>query len=289
MNKNVEQNKWTNRSRDWFATHERKFSAEAKGDTLEITIMDVIGGGFWYEGVTAKSIKRALDANPSAKNITVLLDSPGGDVFDGVTIHNLLKRSKAEVTVEVLGEASSAASIIAQGASPGKLKMAVGTMMMVHKASTYAAGNASDMRDVADALETLDEGLVDIYASRNKTTSREDILAMVDEETWMTAKEAVEKGFADEVFDVVGDKPATKKASASRVGEPVVTLATPVVAVSGTVSEDPYAGLTAEQRADVEKGNAEREAKAREEMLAKNPLLRAMGESVQPLGGMTAS
>lgn len=292
MNKNdltvAQKSRFQNNSQAWFASHERKFSAESKGENLEITIMDVIGGGFFFEGVTAKSIKKVLDANPNAKNITVLLDSPGGDVFDGVAIHNLLKRSKAEVTVEVLGEASSAASVIAQGASPGKLKMGVGTMMMVHQASTYGYGNADDLRAVAEALETLDSGLNDIYASRNKTLSRDEIEEMVKEETWMTAKEAVEKGFADEVVDV-----APPKAKASTQTVKAVATSSDEQGNTNTVvsveSSDPYAGLTPEQIADVEKGNAEREAKAREEQLAKNPLLRAMGESVQPLGGMSAS
>src|SRR5690606_15225806 len=103
--------------RQWLDEHEdeREFRAEQKGGglELELTILDVIGGGFWYEGVTAKSVKRALDEAKNAKLIRVLINSPGGAVWDGVAIQSLLKRHSARVEIEVLGEAASAASVIA--------------------------------------------------------------------------------------------------------------------------------------------------------------------------------
>jgi ATP-dependent Clp protease, protease subunit len=211
--------KFYNHVEKWLETHEQKFEAVADGDNLEITIFGVIGQMSWWESddstfsVTAKAVKKVLDANSKAKNITVLIDSPGGDVFDGIAIHSLLKRTNADVKVEVLGEASSAASIIAQCASPGKLKMHAGSMMMIHRASNIVRGNAEELRNIADILETIDSGLLDIYENRNKKNDRSTIEGKLKKETWMTAQNAVDEGFADEVLkDIPKETPKPAKA-----------------------------------------------------------------------------
>src|SRR5690554_4461940 len=86
--------------------------AQMRGPELEITIFDFIGYDWWTgSGVSADWIKQQLDENRDVRTVRVLLNSPGGDYFDGTTIHNLLKRHSAKVIVEVLGEASSAASV----------------------------------------------------------------------------------------------------------------------------------------------------------------------------------
>src|SRR5689334_2559226 len=119
---------------EWVASHMPRPFAAASNDSgeLALQILDVIGASWLFEGVTANSVKVALDAAPNAKPIRVLLDSRGGDVFDAGAIRTLLAESGATVHVDVIGEASSAATIIAMAASPGKLVMHPASMMMVH-------------------------------------------------------------------------------------------------------------------------------------------------------------
>lgn len=233
-------------AKKWFDSHTPTFKAEKKGSTaIEITIMDVIGQDYWSGGgVTAKSIRRVLDENPNVEEITILLDSPGGDVFDGVAIHSLLRRSKAKVTVEILGEASSAASIIAMAGTT--IKMHVGSTMMIHRASTMGYGNAESLRETAEVLEALDSGLIDIYVARNKTISREDIKSLVDKETWMTCQVAIEKGFADELITEAPKSATTGKPKikneASPVGADRSTASGPIVInINGDVNPEAIA------------------------------------------------
>ena len=204
--------------RKWMSERREKrcVTAAAAGAELELAMLDIIGMDWWTgEGITSKWVKQQLDANPTVSVIRVLLDSPGGSVFDGVAIHNLLKRSKARVEVEVIGEASSAASVIAM--SGDVIKMHEGTTMMIHRASACGCGFAEDFRTVADALDTITGSITDIYETRTGR-SRADIEAMVKKETWMSAADAVKEGFADEVVKA-GSKPvpavgqAKKKAS----------------------------------------------------------------------------
>jgi ATP-dependent Clp protease protease subunit len=172
------------------------FRAETKGKTLEISILGIIGGSWWSEGITAKGVKKALDSSPDAKEIRVLVDSPGGDVFDGIAIRSLFARHKANVIIEVIGEASSAASVICMGGD--RVEMHTGAMMMIHRASTFAWGFADEIRTVADALDKIDESILDVYVEATEG-EREEISKLVRAETWMTAKDAVARGFADEV------------------------------------------------------------------------------------------
>ncbi len=274
-----ELSQWENKTKEWFATHERKLEAESKGDTLKITIMDAIGGGLFFEGVTSSRIERILRDNPNAKNINVIVDSPGGDAIDGIAIHNLFRMSGARVTAEVVGEASSAASIIVMGAD--EVKMHTGSIMMIHSAAAGIRGNAADHRKMAEILDKADASLTDIYKRRNAKKSADEIKAMIEKETWMTASEAVEMGFADSVVSSVVKPKAESKPKVKAEGSPVITNTAP------ETEADPYDGLSDEEKADVEAGIEKRKAEAHAKALETNPLLRAMGEEVQPLGGMT--
>jgi ATP-dependent Clp protease protease subunit len=199
--------------RKWMADRraQRCVTAVAAGAELELAMLDIIGEDWWSgEGITSKWVKNQLDANPSITLIRVLLDSPGGSVFDGVAIHNLLKRHAARVEVEVLGEASSAASVIAMAGDV--IKMHEGTTMMVHRASACGCGFAEDFRSVADSLDTITGSLMDIYETRTGR-ARADVEAMVKKETWMSASDAVKEGFADEVVKA-GSKPLPAKGKA---------------------------------------------------------------------------
>lgn len=182
------------RIQKWRASNKAAFAATAKDDEVELSIIGIIGGGWLGDGISARSVKRFLDDNKEAKSIRALVDSPGGDYFDGVAIMNLFKRHPAKVTVEVIGEASSAGSVLAMGADD--VEMHTGTVMMVHRAWTVASGNGDEMRTAGSQLDRIDDQLGAVYATRTGKP-RAEIDKLVAATTHMTAKEAVEKGFAD--------------------------------------------------------------------------------------------
>lgn len=127
-------------------------------------------------------------------DITIRLNSGGGDVFEGIEVYNYIKGLENHVTIEITALAASAASLIAMGAD--EIKMHTGSSMMVHEASTIAWGNKSDIQKTLNALETIDDSIVSIYAERTGADV-EEINNWVTEETWFTADEAVEVGLAD--------------------------------------------------------------------------------------------
>jgi ATP-dependent Clp protease protease subunit len=112
----------------------------------ELTIYEDIGEDPWtMTGMSAARFRETLQGLGEVDRITVYLNSLGGSVFDGMTIFNELKNHPARITVKVMGIAASAASVIAMAAEPGKLVMAEGTFLMIHKAWTWLVGNADDM------------------------------------------------------------------------------------------------------------------------------------------------
>ncbi|PZU95616.1 MAG: peptidase [Chelatococcus sp.] len=168
-------------------------AAAEEGDTV-VSILDVIGEDWWSgTGVTAKRVSAAL-RSIGPKDITVRINSPGGDMFEGIAIYNLLRGHQAKVTVEVLGWAASAASIIAMAGD--EIRMGLGSFMMVHNAWGVVMGNRHDMRDAADLFDSFDSALADIYEARTGA-KRAAIVDMLDAETFMSASEAVAQGFAD--------------------------------------------------------------------------------------------
>jgi len=174
-----------------------QLSIKAKSkDSAEISIYGVIGGGFFSEGITAKDFSKELKAlGTEVKNITVRINSPGGDVFEGWTIYNLLAQHQAKITVHVDGLCASIASIIAMAGE--KIIMGEGSQMMIHSAWCYTAGNSRDLLNTVERLETLDDQFIRTYANRTKRPKTE-IEGLVYAETWFTADEAVEMGLADE-------------------------------------------------------------------------------------------
>lgn len=164
-----------------------------------ISILDVIGYDWWTgTGVTASRISAALRSIGASKPVTVYINSPGGDLFEGLAIQNLLREHKGEVTVKVIGVAASAASVIAMGATD--LQMGRGSFLMIHNSWVYAGGNRHEHRDVADWLEPFDYEMADLYADR----SGQDIKVMqklMDKESWLGGAQSVELGLADSVID----------------------------------------------------------------------------------------
>lgn len=161
----------------------------------EILIYDEIG----YWGVDAEAFARELKA-VTAPTITVRINSPGGDVMDGLAIYASLKAHPACIKVRVDGWAASAASYIAQAADPGCLVMARNALMMIHDANGFCMGNAAAMREAADLFDLLSDNIADIYSQRAGGTAAEWRERMLDE-TWYTGAQAVTAGLADEMTD----------------------------------------------------------------------------------------
>lgn len=137
---------------------------------------------------------RAKLEEHKGKDIVVRIDSPGGDVFAAVGIHTALMEHKGRVTVKIDGKAFSAASIIAMAGK--EILMSPGSMMLVHNPWSYTEGEAKDMRHVADILDEIKEAIMNVYELRTGRT-REEISAIMDEETPMAPQKAIEEKFAD--------------------------------------------------------------------------------------------
>ena len=189
-------------------------AAEAD-EVATISIYDVIGQD-WFtgEGTTAKRIAAALRSIGKAP-VTVNVNSPGGDMFEGLAIYNLLREHPAEVTVRVMGIAASAASIIAMAGD--KIEMGLGSFIMIHNSWGCVCGNQQDMRDAAELFAEFDAAMADIYAARTDSTASE-IAAMMAKETWMRPEKAIDMGFADATFDApeYDDKSESAKARSAR-------------------------------------------------------------------------
>ncbi|MBB3396865.1 head maturation protease, ClpP-related [Rhizobium sp. BK060] len=176
---------------------ERPLAADGS-DSDTITMFDVIGEDYWSgTGVTAKRISAALRAIGD-KDVRIQINSPGGDLFEGIAIYNMLRAHKAKVTIEVLGWAASAASIIAMAGD--EIRMGVGTFMMVHNAWGVVIGNRHDLAEASSLFEGFDSAIADIYGARTGA-KRKDIVALMDAETFMGPSEAVKNGFADVIDD----------------------------------------------------------------------------------------
>lgn len=163
----------------------------------ELLIDDVIGEGFWFVGVTAKHVNAWLSEHEKAKEIRVRVNSPGGDVFEGVAIMNALKRADARVIVEVEGLAASAASIIALAGD--EVRVHKGAQVMIHEAWGGIGGDATAHEAFAAELRRINGDIADLYAARTGK-GRDAMLELMADETWMTADEAVSMGFADSVI-----------------------------------------------------------------------------------------
>jgi len=175
------------------------FSINNKAENAEIVIYSDIGMSWFEEGVTAKSFSQALKDLPSTiKNIDVRLNSPGGDVFEGITIYNRLKQHNANITVYIDGLAASIASIIALAGD--EVIMGEGALMMIHKPMSYAYGNSIELEEMIQRLDDVEEQLVGIY-KRKTGLDRTEIKTMLAEETWLDASQAVEMGFADKTME----------------------------------------------------------------------------------------
>lgn len=163
----------------------------------ELTLYGEISNETWWgDEVTPKQFKEDLDALGDIDTLNVHINSPGGDVFAGQAIYSMLKRHKATVNIYVDGLAASIASLIAMAGD--KVIIPQNAMMMVHNPWTIAVGNAAGFRKIADDMDKIRDSMVMAYEARSALT-KEEIINLLDAETWLSADDCLEYGFADEV------------------------------------------------------------------------------------------
>jgi ATP-dependent Clp protease protease subunit len=177
---------------DWY-----KINALSDSEA-EIMIYDAIGWPFNDAG----DFVRALN-DMKQSQITVRINSPGGDVFDAMAIYNALQAHGSKIVTRIEAMAASAASYVALAGK--EVQAYKNAMMMIHEPWIMAFGNQYDLRDAADILDKISGNMVDIYAGNSNMGKRE-VKDMMKAETWMTAKEAKDKGFVDTVLDAKSAK-----------------------------------------------------------------------------------
>jgi len=187
----------------------------------ELIIYGDIGESMWGDSVTAGSVKNMLDRMDQG-DLTVRINSPGGSVFDGFAIYNMIRQRDGKTTVYVDGLAASAASVIAMAGD--EVVMGQASMLMIHDPYTMSVGGSEDMRKTADMLDKIKESIVAAYESRSEQGA-EIISQMMTDETWFTADESVSMGFANRV--------EAGKATVSNLSRPWINK------MPETVSDDP--------------------------------------------------
>ena len=194
------------------------YSIKNVSDTeTEVFIYDYIG----EYGVTASDFVREL-ADIRANKITLRINSPGGNVFDGLAIYNACKRHQATINVFIDGVAASAACFIAMAGDT--ITMMPHTQMMVHEASGLVIGPADDMRKMADFLDKSSENIAAIFAERAGGTV-EEWRALMRDETWFSDQEAVDLGLADGIEGQDEEIEGASARNARRIGQSIDTLA----------------------------------------------------------------
>ncbi|MFH2075817.1 MAG: head maturation protease, ClpP-related [Pseudomonadota bacterium] len=180
-------NKPLDHATDWY---EIKAAAD---DEIEMFVYDYIGWPFNDAGELVRAISEMR-----GKKITVRINSPGGDVLDAMAIYNAFTGHDAKVTTRAEALAASSASIILLAGK--EVQAYQNAMLMIHEPWAMMAGNQHDMREMAELLGKINDNMVDIY-SKQSSTGKKEIRELLKAETWLTAKEAKEKGFIDTIID----------------------------------------------------------------------------------------
>ena len=175
-------------------------------DERVLRIDGVIAEEPWIDDeITPKQFKSELMSGSG--DITLWINSPGGDVFAASQIYNMLMDYKENVTVKIDGLAASAASVIAMSGT--KVLMSPVSQIMIHNPMTVAIGNADEMSKAIDMLSEIKESIINAYELKTNLP-RDEISKMMDSETWMNARKAVELGFADEIMYTEKDQNSEK-------------------------------------------------------------------------------
>lgn len=199
------------KAKDWFRIENAHVDSDgADNQTTKVYIYDAIGDSFWEDSTPAGDFIKQI-STITTPNIELHLNSPGGDIFDGVAIYNALKAHPAKVHVIVDALAASAASFIAQAGD--QVTMTKAATMMIHDGSAMAWGDAAVMRQTADLLDKLSNTVAEIYAD-NAGQTVEFWRDLMIEETWYNSHEAVEVGLADDIGEDTKDDDETKAQNA---------------------------------------------------------------------------
>lgn len=202
-------------------------ASEDTGGRAVLVLSGVIDtGASWYEDTTWPGKFREELAAHAGEPVTVEINSPGGDVFAGFEIYNLLTAHEGSVRVRVVGLCASAASLVAMAADAGELIMSEASMMMIHNPWTCSAGNSGDLRDAADVLDLIGDVMVSVYMHRWHG-SEEELRKALDEETPMTPARAMELGLCDSVETRLGDSGDQQAAAAALLGRYAACLRGP--------------------------------------------------------------
>jgi len=172
------------------------YKINAKADSAEVWIYDDIGEG-WVGGISAKAFVEDLNKIKAAGTLSVRINSEGGNVFDGLTIYNALKRHPARVVVDVDGLAASIASVIAMAGD--EIRMAANSFMMIHDPWVVTGGTADELRTMAETMDKVRAKLLDTYVGRAGDERAVQLDSMMAAETWLTAEEALEAGLIDKI------------------------------------------------------------------------------------------
>lgn len=172
---------------DWYSIKEQN------KDNTEIFIYDVIGWPFIDANIFVQELSKI-----DTKNITLRINSPGGDVFDGMAIHNALKAHESNVITKIEGIAASMGSVVALAGD--EVQAYDNTMLMIHDPWSIAIGNQYDFKEISDILSQLSENILSVYYKKSKVGKRA-LKQMMKDETWMKPDVAKEKGFIDTIID----------------------------------------------------------------------------------------
>jgi ATP-dependent protease ClpP protease subunit len=173
------------------------FTMSADSGIATIKIHREIGS--W--GINAESFSQQLDALGDVSELKIYINSPGGDVVDGFAIYNMLRRHPAKKVVTIDGVAASIASVIAMAADT--LIMPANSFLMIHNPYSIMSGDSSDLRSAADLLDKMKANAIAAYRRKASTLSSDEVSQMMTDETWLTADEATEKGFADIIEEAI--------------------------------------------------------------------------------------
>ena len=179
--------------------HFWSFRASAGGTAPPELVLygEIADATWWGDEVTPAAFNDELKGLGNVDELLVRINSPGGDVFAAQAIYTMLRQHSAKVTVRVDGLAASAATLILMAGDT--IQMPANAMLMVHNPWTLTAGDANDLRGMADTLDAVRDSMLAAYTARTGRTADE-IIPLLDAETWLTAERAKELGFADEVL-----------------------------------------------------------------------------------------
>ena len=182
-------------------TKQLKFWNVMKNDeekSAELILYGSIGSDEYWDDISDKAFKQDIENLGDVENITLHINSPGGSVFSAVAIANTLKNHKAKITANIDGLAASAATIITSACDT--VRMPKNALFMVHNPITFAYGNNQDMQKTLEMLNKVKNSIIETYLNKAKT-DKETLSELMDNETWMSAEEAKEYGFVDEILD----------------------------------------------------------------------------------------